>query len=111
MLTHVDACVYNATLYTHPPHPGNPNLYVCNNDCTVKVFELQPQQLRQAFLLRCSVAINYVSTSTTDPANLLAVGDSKDVYLYRMVRLRLTTHRHFETRVDEPALHVQHGLC
>lgn len=61
-------------------------MYVCNNDCTVKVFELQPQQLRQAFLLRCSVAINYVSTSPTDPANTVAVGDSKDVYMYRMAR-------------------------
>lgn len=70
-----------------PLPPGNPNLFVCNNDATIKVFEVQPQQLRQAFLIRCSMAINYVSTSATDPANIVAVGDSKDVYLYRAVCL------------------------
>ncbi len=73
----------------HHPHPlattGNPTLYVCNNDCTIKVYDIRTHQLNQAGLIHCSVPINYVATSIPEPTNVVAVGDGKEVFLYRKV--------------------------
>ena len=59
---------------------GQLRLLVCNNDHTVKLFDLP--SMRHLQTLTCPVAVNYAALSP-DGRHLAAVGDASETYLFR----------------------------
>jgi len=62
-------------------HNNDIYLHISNNDKTVKLFHLGPTELEPVMSIKFSVPMNYASVSP-DSRFMVAVGDSKDVYLY-----------------------------
>ncbi|KAI9208721.1 WD40-repeat-containing domain protein [Polychytrium aggregatum] len=60
-------------------HLGSTRLLVCNNDETIKVYNLP--SLQRITNISLPVAVNYVSVSP-DGKKMVAVGDSNQVFLY-----------------------------
>ena len=59
---------------------GGLRLLVCNNDHTVKLFELP--SMRALGSVACPAAVNYAALSP-DGQRLAAVGDSCDTHVFR----------------------------
>ena len=59
---------------------GQLRLLACNNDHTVKVFDLP--SMRHLDTIACPVAVNYAALSP-DGRLLAAVGDASETYLFR----------------------------
>lgn len=66
---------------------------MCNNDATIKVFELRGLCYNAGGVLRCASAVNYAALSP-DGGHLVAVGDSSDAYLFKAVRSAGFSHHH-----------------
>ncbi|KAI9224427.1 WD40-repeat-containing domain protein [Blastocladiella britannica] len=77
----VGACINNALVLTQNPNgpAGSTRLLACNNDESIKVFDLPSMQ--RVANLTLPTAVNYAAVSP-DGVNLAAVGDSNQVFLY-----------------------------
>lgn len=80
-----DSCIggtVNNALHINGPNQGDMRLYVCNNDKTIKIFQLRTSCILPSASIRCPVAMNYAALSP-DATRLVAVGDSQDAYLFQ----------------------------